>query len=224
MERSTNEVVRATGITSRTLRHYDHIRLLPPTSLGPGGLRYYDQRALVRLQRILLLRSLGMPLTDIERILDGDSDDLDALHEHRDRLLRERERIDTQMRSVTATIRALSEGESIMPQTMFDGFDHTQYDDEVHERWGAEAAARSNDWWSGLGAEGRQQFQQKLEDLNNAWDQVIASGVDPTSEPAQDVAGRHVDWLSSSRSSHKRPVCPERGNSSQRLGLLRWSR
>lgn len=48
MEWSTHQVVEATGITSRTLRHYDQIGLLPPTRTGAGGLRYYDQLALVR--------------------------------------------------------------------------------------------------------------------------------------------------------------------------------
>lgn len=198
MQWSTHEVVKATGITSRTLRHYDQIGLLTPTSFGHGGLRYYDQLALVRLQRILLLRGLGLPLAEISELLDGTTDDIDALHEHRGRLLREKERINTQMRSVEATIRALGEGESIMPQAMFEGFDHSQYDGEVRERWGDEAADRSNDWWSGLGEEGQQKFQQELEELNNAWDQVITEGAEPESEAAQAVAARHVRWLGAS--------------------------
>lgn len=53
---------------------------------------------------------------------------------------RKKMRINTQIRSVEATVRALGEGESIMPQAMFDGFDHTQYDGEVRDRWGDEAA------------------------------------------------------------------------------------
>lgn len=36
-EWSTQEVVKATGITSRTLRHYDRIGLLPPSRTGYGG-------------------------------------------------------------------------------------------------------------------------------------------------------------------------------------------
>lgn len=211
MEWSTHEVVQATGITPRTLRHYDRIRLLPPTSLGPGGLRYYDQRALVRLQRILLLRDLGMRLSDIRDFLDGNSDDIDALRQHRDRLLREKERIDTQVRSVDATIRALREGESIMPQAMFEGFDHTQYDGEVRQRWGDEAADRSNGWWSELGEQGRREFQQELEDLNSAWDQVIAEGVEPDSEAAQAVAERHVDWLGITWQAERMPRAAVKG-------------
>ena len=56
-EWSIQEVARLAGTTSRTLRHYDAIGLLTPARIGTGGYRYYDSAALVRLQRILLLRA-----------------------------------------------------------------------------------------------------------------------------------------------------------------------
>lgn len=197
MEWSTQQVVEATGITSRTLRHYDHVDLLAPTRKGAGGLRYYDQQALVRLQRILLLRELGLSLAAIADTLDGDTTDIEALAEHRARLLIEKQRINVQVRSVDATIAALKKGQPLMPKNMFEGFDHTKYDSEVRERWGDDAADRSNDWWNALGAEGQKTFRHEVEDLNAAWDQVIASGVTPDSDSAQEVAARHVAWLRS---------------------------
>lgn len=197
MEWSIHQVVEATGVTSRTLRHYDQIGLLHPTHRGPGGLRYYDQRALVRLQRILLLRPLGLSLTDIAEILSGETRDIEALQTHRARLQAEQKRIDRQLQSLDATIAALQKGHPIMPKNMFEGFGHTKYDTEVRERWGDEAADRSNAWWSDLGAEGQAAFRQEVEDLNAAWDQVIISGVAPDAAPAQDVAARHVAWLRS---------------------------
>ena len=54
MELSIQEVARATGTTSRTLRHYDGIGLLTPSRIGHNGYRYYDDAGLVRLHRILL--------------------------------------------------------------------------------------------------------------------------------------------------------------------------
>src|SRR5690625_3150809 len=131
MEWSTQQVVEATGITSRTLRHYHQIGLLTPTRTGSGGLRHYNQHALVRLQRILLLRELGISLASIAEILDGDTSDIAALKKHRARLLAEKQRIDLQIRSVEATVTALEEGRPIMAKNMFEGFDHTKYDEEV---------------------------------------------------------------------------------------------
>ena len=195
---SIHEVVESTGITSRTLRYYDQIDLLVPSRTGAGGLRYYDQASLIRLQRILLLREFGMPLADIADVLEGQADDIDALRDHRERLLAEKQRIDTQVHSVEATIAALENGRPIMPKNMFEGFDHRKYDAEVRERWGDVAANRSNTWWNGLGAEGQEAFRQQLEELNNSWDRVIAAGVAPDSEQAQQVAAQHVEWLGAS--------------------------
>ncbi|WP_152476870.1 MerR family transcriptional regulator, partial [Nocardiopsis salina] len=62
MDRPIQAVVAATGTTSRALRHYDRIGLLRPSRVGPGGVRHYDRDYLVRLQRILLLRELGLGL------------------------------------------------------------------------------------------------------------------------------------------------------------------
>ncbi len=61
MDWSIQETARLTGTTSRTLRHYDAIGLLPPSSRTANGNRHYDEASLVRLQRILLPRDLGLP-------------------------------------------------------------------------------------------------------------------------------------------------------------------
>ena len=50
-----NEIAKITGLTSRTLRHYDAIGLLTPTWTSDSGRRYYTERDLLRLQEILLL-------------------------------------------------------------------------------------------------------------------------------------------------------------------------
>ncbi|OPZ84830.1 MAG: HTH-type transcriptional activator TipA [bacterium ADurb.Bin429] len=78
---SIQEVVAVTGVTSRTLRHYDEIGLLPARR-GRNGYRAYDQADLVRLQRVLMLRDLGLGLPEIARVLAGQTDDVSALREH----------------------------------------------------------------------------------------------------------------------------------------------
>lgn len=128
-----HDVTAATGLTSRTLRHYDAIGLLPPSATRPGGLRCYDQDALVRLQRILLWRELGVSLARIAELLAGEIDDVEALVEHRDQLRRAQLRRADQLAAVEATITALRQGGQLMPAQIFDGFDHRQYDAEVRQ-------------------------------------------------------------------------------------------
>lgn len=58
-------------VTVETLRHYDRLGLLPPVHLDPlTGYRYYQLDQLPRLNRILALKDLGLPLKEIAHILD----------------------------------------------------------------------------------------------------------------------------------------------------------
>ena len=82
-----------------------------------------------------------------------------------------------------------------MAEKMFDGFDHTQYKDEVEERWGEKAYADSDRWWREMSADERSAWQQRAADLGADWVAAAESGVDPASNEAQQIARRHVEWL-----------------------------
>lgn len=69
--KTVNEVSKLTGISVRTLHHYDSIGLLRPTATTDAGYRLYDDNALERLQHILLFRELEFPLKEIKEILDS---------------------------------------------------------------------------------------------------------------------------------------------------------
>ncbi|KZE95284.1 HTH-type transcriptional activator TipA [Agromyces sp. NDB4Y10] len=195
MDWSIQEVARLAGTTSRTLRHYDDIGLLEPARIGSNGYRYYDRAALVRLQRILLLRELGLGLPAIGEVLDGQRDESRALAGHLEWLRQEQDRLARQVASVERTIEALEGGEQMMAKDMFDGFDHTQYRDEVEQRWGAEAYAQGDRWWRGLRDDERQAWKERTAALGRDWIAAAESGVAPDGEEAQELARRHVEWL-----------------------------
>lgn len=195
MDWSIQQVAQLAGTTSRTLRHYDDIGLLPPTRIGANGYRRYDEAALVRLQRILLLRELGLSLTQIADVVDRATDEQEALEHHLAWLRQERTRLERRIASVQTTIDALRGGEPLMAEKMFDGFDHTQYQDEVEERWGKDAYAESDRWWRGQSASDKDAFVQRSAQLQRDWIAVAESGVAPDSEDAFAVAERHVSWL-----------------------------
>ena len=69
--RTVKEVSKLTGVSVRTLHHYDAIGLLKPTKVTEAGYRMYDDTALSRLQNILLFRELQFPLKEIKVILDS---------------------------------------------------------------------------------------------------------------------------------------------------------
>ena len=69
--RTVNEVSKLTGVSVRTLHHYDAIGLLKPTTVTEARYRLYDDTALERLQHILLFRELEFPLKEIKEILES---------------------------------------------------------------------------------------------------------------------------------------------------------
>jgi DNA-binding transcriptional MerR regulator len=194
-EWSIHDVVRLTGTTSRTLRHYDQVGLLAPSRTGAGGVRFYDEDGLLRLQQILLLRGLGLSLSLIADALAGEPDLTRALRSHLRQLEGERDRVERQIRSVRRTIETREGGEQLMADEMFDGFDHTQYRDEVEERWGAQAYAEGDRWWRGLSAGDRRAWKDSAAQLGADWVDAAARGIAPDGDEAQALARRHVEWL-----------------------------
>ena len=82
-----------------------------------------------------------------------------------------------------------------MAEKMFDGFDHTQYKDEVEQRWGKEAYANSDAWWRGMGPAEKEAWQQRSRQLGSDWTEAAQSGAAADSPEAQELARRHVEWL-----------------------------
>lgn len=196
MEWSIQDIARSAGTTSRTLRHYGQLGLLEPSRRAANGYRYYDQHALVRLQRILLLRELGLGLPAIAEILHGQRDPAAALRTHLDLLEAERERLGRQIESVKTTLRKTKEGEQLMPAEVFDGFDHTQYEEEVTRRWGREAYERGDRWWRSLSAEDKAAFQRQQQEIAADYGRAQQAGMSPDSDEVQAITARHVEWLS----------------------------
>ena len=80
--KTVKEVSNLTGVSIRTLHHYDKIGLLNPAKVTDAGYRLYDDASLCRLHAILLLRELQFPLKDIKQILDAPGfDTMEALEQ-----------------------------------------------------------------------------------------------------------------------------------------------
>ena len=75
------ELAKRTGLTVRTLHHYDSIALLSPSARSDAGYRLYNDADIARLHRILALRRFGMALADIGTYLTGPDVPLSSLVE-----------------------------------------------------------------------------------------------------------------------------------------------
>lgn len=140
--RTVHEVSRLTGVSVRTLHHYDAIGLLKPSRVTQAGYRLYDDAALRRLQSILLFRELQFPLKQIKAILDSPGF-------HREEALRQQlEMLRLQRRRLDALIDLARETIETGGETMdFSAFDRTElerYAAEAKEKWGATDAYRES--------------------------------------------------------------------------------
>lgn len=64
------EVCKQKNISIRTLRYYDQINLLTPSFKDDNGRRYYSEKDLFELEKIIILKSLSLPLENIRDLLD----------------------------------------------------------------------------------------------------------------------------------------------------------
>ena len=95
------EFAQRTGVTVRTLHHYDRLGLLRPGGRTASGYRLYGERELIRLQQIATLKFIGCSLNEIKAVLSGPSSDLgETLKLQREALERKRRTIDRALRAV----------------------------------------------------------------------------------------------------------------------------
>ncbi len=78
-----SQLARRFSLSRSTLIYYDKSGLLKPSGRSPANYRVYSDRDIVKLERIILFRSAGMPLSAIAEIIDKDSDQIETALEAR---------------------------------------------------------------------------------------------------------------------------------------------
>ncbi len=191
---STAELVRLTGVSSRTLRHYDHIGLLVPAGAGPGGRRRYERPQLRRLQHVLLLRELGLGLAAIAAVLDGPDDEVTALRRHHERLLAEADRLRRLADTVATSIEEREGGDPMGAEEMFAAFRNDPYAAEARERWGDEAVA-VQEKVAGWSRDQVVEVQGEMGAVHRRLAALMVAG-EPVDAPAvQEAVAAHHAWV-----------------------------
>ncbi|MDE7415325.1 MAG: MerR family transcriptional regulator [Lachnospiraceae bacterium] len=135
---TVNEVSKLTGVSVRSLHHYDAIGLLKPAKVTEAGYRLYGDAELKRLQNILMFRELQFPLKQIRTILD--SPDFDQ----KEALAQQIKLLELQLKHTQELIlfarRLQEKGVKEMDFNAFDKKEMKAYEQEVRERWGTTKA------------------------------------------------------------------------------------
>ncbi|MEJ5943913.1 TipAS antibiotic-recognition domain-containing protein [Pseudokineococcus basanitobsidens] len=193
---TTAEVARLSGTTARTLRHYDAVGLLVPAGTGPGGVRLYEREHLLRLQRILLLRELGVPVAVVGDVLAGERDEVAALREHADRLEAEGVRL-ARLAATARRTAAHLEGEVEMTeQQFFEGLarDRASMQEQLAGRYGDGVRARfveAQQRTSGWSREDFERGAREHRELAERLAQHRRGGDAPSAEAVQALVTEH---------------------------------
>ncbi len=160
------ELARRTGLTIRTLHHYDEIGLVKPSRHGESGYRLYTAEDLARLQQVLALRRLGFSLEEVHHCLDRpDFSPLELIRVHieqlREQMAREQdlclrlEAIRDHLQA-TETVSAEEILQTIERMTMIEDYytpEQLEYLKQRQEHVGAERMQQAPKDWETLMAE-----------------------------------------------------------------------
>ena len=139
---TVKQLARLSGVSVRTLHHYDEIGLLKPAFVGENRYRYYGREELLRLQDILFHRELGVPLQEIGKLLDLQGRDRVAiLREHREWLAERVERSRQLLRTIDRTIAQLNGEGTMNDKDLYKGFSpekQAEYEDWLVDRFGGD--------------------------------------------------------------------------------------
>ena len=201
---TVKQLAAISAVTVRTLHHYDEIGLLKPASIGSNGYRYYGRRELLRLQRILFHRELGVPLSSIGEMLDlEEADQVGMLLQHRARLIEERERYRILIETIDRTISDLK-GETTMANAdLYKGFSQEKqagYEAWLIERYGEPMRVdieHSRKCYAQMSPTEREFLGKELQEVEQALAEGLRTGVDPASEVIDQLITRHRAWVSS---------------------------
>jgi DNA-binding transcriptional MerR regulator len=199
---TVKQVARLSGVSVRTLHHYDAVGVLKPACVGANGYRYYGREALLRLQQILFHRELGFSLEEIGRTLDeAGFDKVTALKAHRARLEAETRRYRRLMRTIDRTLASLEGDATMQDKAMYRGFDpeaQAGYEKELVEKHGADMQGRIDQAKAGMAGWRQAEFdamQAEADTIEAGMAAALAQGLPADSSAVTALMRRHHAWI-----------------------------
>jgi DNA-binding transcriptional MerR regulator len=184
------------GVTVRALHHYDRLGLLKPSRRSGSHYRLYADTDLARLEEIVVLKFLGIPLKEIRSLLDGRSALADALRRQQLVLDEKRRQLEQAIRTIAAaekSVRSTREPDWALFRHVIKEIE-MQNDTEWSRRYySAEAQAKIEErralWSPELQAEVTKKWNALYADIEASLEE------DPASAKGQALAARWRELL-----------------------------
>ena len=189
-----SEFARLTGVTVRTLHHYDRIGLLRPSRYTEAGYRLYTTADFARLEQIVALKFIGFSLSEIKQLSRRGSNDLPTA------LRRQRLAIDEKRRRLELAVRAIQRAEYVLSTTdepVWEAFAkiieviNMQSNMDWSRKYYSEEAQREiENRAATIPREVIEQAQRDWAVLIKEVQGAVKSGEDPASQKSQELAAR----------------------------------
>lgn len=204
MEYTVQKLASLAGVSARTLRYYDEIGILKPARINSSGYRIYGKKEVDMLQQILFYREMGLSLDEIREIVTKPGFNMEeALSEHRSKLIKKRDQLDSLISNVEKTIASMKGEIEMADKEKFEGFkknmidkNEEMYGKEVRENFGDEVVNKSNSKLMGMSEEKYAETTRLAEEIMATLKEAMKT-VDPAGELAQKAASLHKKWLMS---------------------------
>ena len=200
-DRTVKELAKASGVSVRTLHHYDEIGLLKPARVGSNGYRYYGRPEMLRLQQILFYREFGLPLKEVAELLAEPREaQIAHLAEHRDRIAAEAKRKREIVRTIDRTIQDYRGERAMKNSELYQGIrpeKQQEYEAWLTDRHGPSMEAEIERSRAHLAGSGSADRMQELHDVEQALAERMRAGVAPDAAELQPLIGRHRAWVAS---------------------------
>ncbi len=193
LEYKVGELAKRTGLTVRTLHHYDTIGLLRPGARSPAGHRMYGPDDIARLQKISSLRQLGLSLAEIGGVLDSDASSMAEVLARQVEFLRDRitseERLVQKLEAILKHINASEDPsaehllETIALTATFEKYYSTEQLSQLEHR-----AAE-------VGDKRMQETQDEWSALHRAMDDARTRGKEPHSDEVRTLARKAKELI-----------------------------
>jgi len=189
----TRQFADLAGVTVRTLHHYDRVGLLKPRRTG-AGYRVYQAGDLVRLEQIVALKFLGLPLKQIRSLLERQALTLPAALRMQCRVLEEKRRLlDKAILAIREAESSLTRGkaaDTAVLKKIMEAIEMQNNTDWLarYQTPGAKEkmAARRQEWTPELQARVSQQWTELMAEVE------ASLGEDPAGAKVQALADR---WM-----------------------------
>ena len=200
---TVKQLARLSGVSVRTLHHYDEIGLLRPAFVGENRYRYYGREELLRLQDILFHRELGVPLQEIGRLLATDGRDrVVILTQHREMLAEQIANSRRLLTTIDRTIGELNGAGRMNDKELYHGFapeKQAEYEEWLVDNYGEgmrESIEQSKAAVAAVGEDGMAAALARGEAAEAELAEQFLAGTEPGATELDPLFDRHRAWVS----------------------------